>query len=129
MSKRKPTDHVSLPKSTESATHSIAPSTSVNKRARELALISGRDRHQVSTSDRILAKQEISNDDHANDPADDPEIIASGFGAPPTSHGSQMKNQLPDDDTNEERMVQGGVDEAEHDTMVRAVKNKKRDEV
>jgi hypothetical protein len=95
----------------------------IEKRARELAVISGRDSHHVIESDREQAKKELLGSDSADAPADDSGIVASGMGAPPTSRGKMAKKFLPTDDEVESQTVQEGVDEAEHTTMVAANRN------
>ena len=96
----------------------------IEHRARELAVISGRDSHHVIESDREQAKKELLGSDSADAPADDSGIVASGMGSPPTSHGHMTEKYLPTDDQVEEQTVQEGVDEAEHSTMVAAGKNR-----
>jgi|SRR5581483_2077972 len=100
----------------------------VNERARELALIAGREPNRRTTSDLREAKEELRGDDAADAPADDEGITPSGMGAPPTSRGRKFEPQLPDDDRDEERTVQEGVDEAEHDEMLQAAKTRTRSE-
>jgi hypothetical protein len=101
---------------------SQATEESVEQRARELARMDGRTAKEVTTSDRMQAKKELVGDDSADDPADDENIVASGMGSPPTSHGTHTKNYLPTDDRVEIETVQEGVDEAEHDEMRAASK-------
>ncbi|HEY4417040.1 MAG TPA: hypothetical protein VGO57_15225 [Verrucomicrobiae bacterium] len=98
----------------------------VEHRARELALINGRDQQHISESDRIQARRELAGDAVANEPVDDTGITPSGMGTPPTSHGHQVKNHLPNDDDDEVCMVQQGLDEAEHDQMVESAKTSTR---
>jgi hypothetical protein len=100
----------------------------VETRARELALIAGRKPNEVTESDRIQATAELVGDDSADAPVDDPGMVPSGMGAPPTSRGHQIKNHLPTDDETEARTVEEGVDEAEHDEMVQAAKTRTRSE-
>src|SRR5258707_273611 len=89
----------------------------VEKRAHELAAISGRGGNHVTAEDRVLAEKELVGDVSADDAADEPNMVGSGMGAPPTSRGSRTERHLPTDDEDEARMVQEGVDEAEHDEM------------
>jgi len=105
---------------------SLITSELIEERAAELAWINGRTKNQITESDRILAKKELFADEAANDPADDAEIVAGGMGYPPTSTGHQTPKYLPDDDEIEEKTIQHGVDEAEHETMVQASKSKTR---
>jgi hypothetical protein len=109
-------------------TQSVVTPDDVEQRARELALISGREPNQVSASDRIQAKKELLGDDSANNAVDENEITGRGMGAPPVSRGKKIEPQLPDDDLDEERTVQEGVDEAEHSEMLEASKHPTKNE-
>jgi hypothetical protein len=100
----------------------------VENRARELALIAGREPNRVTTSDRIQAKKEPLGDESTDVAVDDTGIAPSGMGAPPTSTGHQTRKYLPTDDETEAQMVQEGVDEAEHDEMVQAAKTRTKSE-
>jgi hypothetical protein len=105
----------------------VTPDT-VENRARELALIAGREPNRVTASDRIQAKKELLGDDSADVAVDDTGITSSGMGAPPTSTGKQVKPQLPTDDQIEIQTVQEGLDEAEHDEMLQAAKTRTKSE-
>ena len=100
----------------------------VEDRARELALIAGREPNRVTASDRIQAKKELLGDDSGDAAIDDTGIAPSGMGAPPTSTGSRAERHLPTDDQTEIQTVQEGVDEAEHDEMVQAAKTRTKSE-
>jgi len=100
----------------------------VENRARELALIAGRAPNRVNASDRIQAKKELLGDDSGDAAVDDPGITPSGMGAPPVSRGRQIKNRLLTDDETEAQTVQEGVDEAEHDEMLKAAKTRTKSE-
>jgi hypothetical protein len=102
---------------------SLITSNAIEQRAAEIALLQGRNKNQLSESDRILAKRELLGDDAANNPTDESEIVAGGMGYPPTSTGHQTPKYLPADDEVEIRTVQQGVDEAEHRTMIEACKS------
>jgi hypothetical protein len=104
----------------------LVTSEMVEHRARELALIDGREANRVTASDRIQAKKELLGDDSADAAMDDTGIAASGMGAPPTSTGRRIEPQLPTDDETAIQTVQEGLDEAEHDEMVQAVKNQNK---
>lgn len=105
----------------------VTPDT-VENRARELALIAGREPNRVTASDRIQAKKELLGDDSADVAVDDTGITPSGMGAPPTSTGKHVKPQLPTDDQTEIQTVQEGLDEAEHDEMLQAAKTRTKSE-
>lgn len=100
----------------------------VENRARELALIAGREPNRVTASDRIQAKKELLGDDSADAAMDDAGITPSGMGAPPVSTGKRIEPQLPTDDETEVQTVQEGLDEAEHDEMVQAAKKRTKNE-
>ncbi|MGH7980029.1 MAG: hypothetical protein ACREE6_11700, partial [Limisphaerales bacterium] len=100
----------------------------VENRARELALIAGREPNRVTPSDRIQAKKELLGDDSGDAPVDDPGIVPSGMGAPPVSMGRQRERHLPTDDETEIQTVQEGLDQAEHDEMVQAAKTRTKSE-
>lgn len=109
-------------------TTSPATENDMEQRAREDALISGREPNRVSASDRIQAKKELLGDESEDKPVDENEIIGSGMGAPPVSHGKKIEPQLPHDDEVEAQTVEEGVDEAEHDQMLEAAKHPTRSE-
>jgi len=100
----------------------------VNERARELALIAGHEPNHRTTSDLRQAKRELTGDDAAARAIDEPRITGSGMGAPPTSRGRKVEAHLPDDDRDEERTVEEGVEEAGHDQMLQAAKTRTRSE-
>jgi hypothetical protein len=103
-------------------TESLVTEERIEQRARELALIAGREPNRVTTSDRIQAKKELLGDDSADAAVDESDIVGRGMGSPPTSRGRQTTNNLPHDDETTERTVQEGLDEAEHDEMLEASK-------
>jgi hypothetical protein len=100
----------------------------IEQRARELALIAGREPNRVIGSDRIQARKELLGDDSAEDALDEENIMPVGMGSPPTSTGKHTKNYLPTDDQVEIQAVQEGVDEAAHDEMLEASKTRTRSE-
>ncbi|MBU6409798.1 MAG: hypothetical protein KGR98_05365 [Verrucomicrobia bacterium] len=109
-------------------TRNLVTPDQVERRARELALIAGRQPHRRTTSDLREAKRELLGDDAADSPADEANIVPSGMGAPPTESGRQSERQLPSDDQDEERVVREGVDEAGHDVMLQAASRHTRSE-
>ncbi len=95
----------------------------VVKRARELALISGRER--VIESDFDQAKRELTREEHLTPeptaaeklPEEDrwePVVESVGKEAP--------KVAAPDEQTFAEKLVEEGVEDAEHDQMTRATR-------
>ena len=101
---------------------SSAPRT-VEQRARELALIAGRRAGQVNEMDRDEARRELLQPIHPTSrPSDKPFPSGSPWGAPPSSVGRRTRRIRPTDDRVTKELVEDGVDEAEHDQMVRARK-------
>lgn len=98
----------------------------VEQRARELALIAGRSPAQVNDTDRAEALQELLGNAGSKLTADDEPQAGTGiWEAPPTSTGHQAPKQLPRDDQISRELVEEGVDEAEHDQMVRGSRMRK----
>ena len=108
--------------------NSLVTPDMVENRARELALIAGRELNQVTVSDRIQAKKELLGDESGDAAIDETDIVPSGMGAPPTSRGKQTQPQLPTDDETEIQTVQEGLEQAEHDEMVQAAKTRTKSE-
>ncbi|HEX5222229.1 MAG TPA: hypothetical protein VFZ59_21930 [Verrucomicrobiae bacterium] len=95
----------------------------VEKRARQLAKIAGRPARRVTATDREEARRELLEPIHPTSrPTDAPYPAGSPWGAPPTSAGRRTKRIQPTDDRISKELVEEGVDEAEHDQMVRARK-------
>jgi hypothetical protein len=64
-----------------------------------------------------------------NQPVDEPNIVGSGLGAPPVSHGKMINPVLPDDEETTQNAVEQGVEDAEDDSAAEADQTKSRDEV
>ncbi len=107
-------------------TYSLVTAEMIDKRARELALIAGREPKRVIGSDRIQAKKEMLGDDSVDKAMDEDDIDPISMGSPPTSTGKHTKNHLPTDDEVEIQTVLDGVDEAAHDEMLQASKARTR---
>jgi hypothetical protein len=90
----------------------------VEHRARELALIAGREK-QVTETDRVEAKRELLGPIHPTPRVSDD---LAPWGSPPASAGRRAKRHQPTDDQISKELVEEGVDEAEHDQMVTARK-------
>ena len=98
----------------------------VEKRARELAAIAGREPNQVNDGDRYDARRELLGAVHpTTGGADEPFIVAGQLDSPPTSSGRRKKPLLPQDDQITKELVEEGVDEAEHDQMVQERKSRR----
>lgn len=99
----------------------------LRKRAIELALINGRSESHVSQADRDQARRELT-DGSDIDPKQeflesvpeserwDPVLGSTGHEVKP------MPYENDEDRSDEERLVEEGVDEAEHDQMLQAAK-------
>jgi hypothetical protein len=107
----------------------VTPKT-VEKRAAELARIKGRSARNILESDVAEAQREITGDDAASKE----QILESApesqrWNPLPGSTGRKVEPVLEDDDDTEgrsdnERLVEHGVNEAEHDQMRKASKNR-----
>jgi hypothetical protein len=105
----------------------------VQRRAEEIALINGRSSNQVLESDFRQAKEEligqepVASADEGNEPL--PE--SKRWDPIPASVGRAATRVEPDDEQAvPERLVEEGVDEAEHDIMVEATREAaKRDTI
>jgi hypothetical protein len=98
----------------------------VRQRARELAVINGRDENNVLDSDFKQARRELTGEEHLEPKPTAAELIpeeerwdpvpgtAGGPGAPTVP--------APDEQTVAEELVEEGVEDAEHDQMLRATK-------
>jgi hypothetical protein len=107
----------------------------VRERAVELALINGRSAHQVSKSDWDQAKRELTGESDA-DPKEallesapeserwDPVYGSSGHKVPV----SPSEDEDEDGRSDSERLVEQGVQEAEHDQMLKAAKAQRRED-
>jgi hypothetical protein len=98
----------------------------VEERARELALVARRTSKQVTGSDRRQAKRELLGASYPASRAGSEETRSgSQWGSPPTSSGRRVRSVRPHDDQVTEKLVEEGVEEAEHDQMVAARKSGK----
>lgn len=101
----------------------------VEKRAREIAVINGRRADKYNEADRQAAKEELLG---ALDPAPPETDIAAAeivrpWGDPGASRGKRALKQLPDDEQRvAEKLVEEGLEEAEHDRMLAARPRKGR---
>lgn len=95
----------------------------IEHRAREIALIDGRD--TVTVSDRRVARQELQGRDLPDTTSDDSPSIALGLSRDPSEPVSVPGHQTPvhneaDDDDMTERLAIEGIEEAQHDQMLAA---------
>ena len=99
----------------------------VHKRARELAMISGRGPHEVSQSDYEQAKRELTGESDMDRQEAILEALPESerWDPVPGSAGRQAPELASEDEDDEGRnesaqLVEEGVQEAEHDQMVQA---------
>lgn len=96
----------------------------IEERARELAVIAGRNPEEITVSDRREASRELHGLDRpASPPNDDPAATGWDWETPVPSTGKQASQYNPPDDSRlPEELVEEGVNDAEHDQMVAARK-------
>lgn len=95
----------------------------VRKRAQELALINGR--QQVLDSDLEQAKRELTREEHLTPEPNAAERLTEDerWEPVPESVGKEAPKVLPpDEQTFAEKLVEEGVEDAEHDQMTRATR-------
>jgi hypothetical protein len=110
----------------------------VEARARELAVIAGRDHLRPSTVDYEQAKRELTGESEIDAEEESLESIpeSEGWDPVPGSTGHQRQDSLGEDEDSEGRsesaqLVEEGIKEAEHDQMLQAARDaleKDRDE-
>ena len=102
----------------------------VRARARELALIAGRETGHVTPADFEQAKRELTGgpSETAKDALIDSMPESQRWNPVPSSAGHQAPESGSEDEDDEgrsetEQLVERGVDEAEHDQMVQAARS------
>jgi hypothetical protein len=103
----------------------------VRERARELAVISGRDENNVLDSDFAQARRELTGEERlVPSPAQDEQIPEEERWDPvPGSQGKAApKQSAPDEQTFAEELVEEGVEDAEQDQMLRATRESLKNE-
>jgi hypothetical protein len=92
----------------------------VRQRAREIALINGRDSKHLLESDWRQARIELIGTEHTSEAGEEESVSGQhGWREEPSNTGHHVGNVKPSDEqTQAERLVQEGVDEAEHEQMV-----------
>ena len=99
----------------------------VTQRAREIALINRRPENKPTTDDWQEAKRELTDAGHpSHDPIED--IPVSKRWDPVPGSTARQANTVPADDeqTTAETLVEGGVEEAEHEQMVEGTRESVR---
>ena len=107
----------------------------VEARARELAAINGRPSSEPSETDYQQAKRELTGEAETDPQEESSESIpdSEGWDPVPGSTGRQAADSLGEDEDAEGRsesaqMFEEGINEAEHDQMVRAAEAEERDQ-
>ncbi len=97
----------------------------LEERAREIALIEGR---SVTHQDRLRAKEELTRGATlSGDDADSMESLSRDPSDPPGRHGEQLPDQAAaDEQKTAERLVEEGVEEAQHEQMLEARRQARR---
>ncbi len=113
--------------STASAGLGVPSPELVEERARELAAIAGRSASAFTDEDLRQAKDELLGNDSEDAPEETADVVASltERDEPVGIQGCHVPNVgLPDDQSLGEELVSEGLDEAAHDQMVAARKNR-----
>jgi hypothetical protein len=97
----------------------------VLQRAREIAFINGRSKKNVLDSDLAQARRELTGEEHLVPEPTKAETLPEEerWDPVPGSTGRKVPTvRAPDEQTTTEELVEEGVEDAEHDQMVRATK-------
>jgi hypothetical protein len=98
----------------------------VHARAREIALINGRSPHHLSPMDLSQAKRELMGQNYVES-AEEQLPTSERWDPIPGSPGEQAPIVTPhDEQTDNEKLVEEGSEEAEHDRMVEATRESLR---
>lgn len=103
----------------------------VRKRARELALSDGRSAEEMTSGDWAQARRELLGADALPTTESDIEEATSTTGwdpAPPTIGRRTGTQEVDDEETVAEQLIQEGVEEADHDERVQAGRETRRRE-
>ena len=107
----------------------------VEARARELAVINGRDSSKPTKADYQQAKRELTGGEEIDPQEENLESVpeSEGWDPVPGSTGHQAAESLGEDEDAEGRsesaqMYEEGINEAEHDQMLRAAEAEERDQ-
>lgn len=113
--------------------HGLGTSTEadVRKRARELALIAGRDPGQVLDLDLEEARRELTGEERLVPPPTPAEELTEDQRWDPVGESEGHREPTvpaPDEQTFAEKLVEEGVEDAEQDQMLRAEQEQRRRE-
>jgi len=107
----------------------------VEARARELALIDGRDSSKSTEADYQQAKRELTGEEEIDPQQENLESLpeSEAWDPLPGSTGRQVADSLGEDEDTEGRseaaqMYEEGINEAEHDQMLRSAEAEERDQ-
>ena len=107
----------------------------VEARARELAVINGRDSSKLTKADYQQAKRELTGEEEIDVQQENLESLPESetWDPVPGSTGHQAADSLGEDEDAEGRsesaqMYEEGINEAEHDQMLRAAEAEERDQ-
>jgi hypothetical protein len=96
----------------------------VRQRARELAIINGRPPNHCTRQDLQDAQRELTGAIPGMDDEEDTLITTASWGEEPVSAGHWAgREEVPDEQTIGEILIEQGINEAEHDQMVEAAKS------
>jgi len=98
----------------------------VAQRAREIALINGRDPNHYNKDDFLEAKRELTGVPLSSESDEEESLSAiTEWAEEPGASGHPVeKSEPPDEQTIAERLVEEGVEEAEHEQMVEGAKKR-----
>ncbi|HEX8679708.1 MAG TPA: hypothetical protein VF683_07100 [Chthoniobacterales bacterium] len=102
----------------------------VEKRARELALIDERDPEEFTDADWEQARQELMGIASTGAPEETPENaeLEEEWPVVATNTGARAPRAGEDDEMLGQQLVEGGVEEATHDSMVEAARSEQSQE-
>jgi hypothetical protein len=103
----------------------------VETRARELAMINGRDPHHFTDSDWVAAKQELLGITAAEEDIEGEGVAGlTSWDEDPGSSGKHIPNNAPQDEqTFAEQLVKEGIEEAEHEQMVESTRRQENQDM
>jgi hypothetical protein len=103
----------------------------VKARAREIALINGRDPHAFSEEDWEQARRELTGVENRPDKSEhrDTESAVGRFDQEPGTSGEKVETgSVPDEELVAEDLVQEGLEEAQHERMVEGARHERNQE-
>ncbi len=100
----------------------------VRARARELAQINGRSPHQVLESDMEEAWRELTGRNQGEAAEDPDQVVSTAQWEPvPSDSGRRVESTAADDEqTENEKLTEEGIEDAEHDQMVEGTRDSLR---